>query len=72
MKKHPNKIVHAPRTLQERDLEAINGGIIAYVDPALLIALQTQQQATQEQIAAVSAETKAGADTQAEINRNLK
>jgi ABC-type transporter Mla subunit MlaD len=71
MKKHPNQITQrAPRTLHERDLEAIRGGLDAVA--TMLMQLQAQNAAIQETIQGVNQAAKAGHDTQQEINRNLK
>jgi hypothetical protein len=57
MKKRSNRITqHAPRTLQERELETIRGG----------------DQGIKETIQSLSSAQEAGFDTQQEINRNLK
>jgi hypothetical protein len=45
MKKRSNRTVHAPQTLEERELEGIGGGVIIPVqDPLQLLLLQQQQQ----------------------------
>jgi hypothetical protein len=73
MKKHPNRITQrAPRTLQERDLETIRGGLATTDSSLLLLQMQTQATSTQETIQAVNTAAKADYDTKQQIIQNMK